>query len=216
MTTRAEVNARRARRLADADAPPAERYINGRRVRAHATVDEYGQVYALPKRGRVGDTIARILTIGLLGWLAWLILVRAAAPMDSAAQPPQLDTRPPLASPHAQRPAALPFDNGAPPIDVAGTAAAYNAEQLARRAAIAAQDHGTPTPAATAAPTATWAFWSPADLAAFTATAEAFYNPELIPTAPPAFQSAVEKQCAAATPAPTPSIIDVWCAGLGD
>lgn len=68
----------------------------------------------------------------------------------------------------------------------------------------------TPTPTAAPTPTAE-GFWSAEDLAAFTATAEAFYNPDLIPTAPPAFVQAVQEGCADPTKIAQSPLLASWC-----
>lgn len=62
------------------------------------------------------------------------------------------------------------------------------------------QDQGATaeaTATTTMAPTATpTAFWNPTEIAAFTATAEAWYDPSTLPTAPPAFVQYTEDACA--------------------
>lgn len=58
-------------------------------------------------------------------------------------------------------------------------------------AVVAAPEQPAP-PTATPAPTA---FWTEEERAAFTATAEAWYDPATLPTAPPEFVKAVEEAC---------------------
>jgi hypothetical protein len=86
---------------------------------------------------------------------------------------------------------------------------AYNATQEAR--SDAPTPTGPPVPPPPTVPTPTWAFWSDADLAAFTATAEAFYKPELIPTAPPAFVDATLAACADPALVEQSPALQLWC-----
>lgn len=74
-----------------------------------------------------------------------------------------------------------------------------------------------PTPTAEPTPTAaSGGFWTAEELAAFTATAEAFYDPQTLPTAPPAFATAVVEGCGDAELRAQSPLLDSWCKPLDE
>ena len=98
-----------ARRLA-ASAPPTERYIEGRRVRPHATVQD-GMVYMLPKRGRTLDRLMAVGVIALLLYAAWLIWMPAKVGVMPQLPPASLALTPRPTPAGAWQPANAPQDD---------------------------------------------------------------------------------------------------------
>lgn len=68
-----------------------------------------------------------------------------------------------------------------------------------------------PTPTDAPTPTAQEGFWTAEEIAAWTATAEAYYDPATLPTAPPAFVQAVQEGCADPTKVMQSKLLQTWC-----
>lgn len=138
-----QIDALIARRLA-ASAPPTERYIEGRRVRPHATVQD-GMVYALPQRSAWLNRIMAVATIALLLYAGYLIFLPSLAGAPTAriapTSAPAFHTN---SAPRSQPPQERPT---APAVEQ--SIAAYNDAQHATATAIYAVEPTVepPTPA---------------------------------------------------------------------
>ena len=182
---------------------PAERYINGRRVRAAGQVDEYGMYYIIPQsRGRwLLQALGWAVSIAMLYGVLYVVLIGGSAPQITInAQSTAADQ-----SGGGMPPAGSPWPTMAPP-SRGGVAPASEDTSSAAPTAEPTQVYAPPS-----VPTPTEGFWSAADLAAFTATTEAVYTPELMPTAPPAFVNATLEACADAALVAKSPALQLWC-----
>lgn len=135
----------------------------------------------------------------------------AAVSRPAPFTPPQQPVRPAPAVQSAPQEAA-PAAPAEPPSDEAmETLDCPNGDYVDINGSLSCGGALEPTPIQ-AAPAADQ-FWSAEDVAAFTATAEAFYDPETIATPEPAFQDAVEDHCVKGTPVATMTLVDLWCQG---
>jgi hypothetical protein len=70
-----------------------------------------------------------------------------------------------------------------------------------------------PTLTVPVVPTPTAGFWNPTEIAAFTATVEAFYRPETLPTAPADFAKYVDERCRDAGAVEKSRTLQLFCGG---
>lgn len=90
----------------------------------------------------------------------------------------------------------------------------YNATQEARVTTFRATDAAalsTPVPEAPTPTSDPAQFWTAEERAAMTATAEAWYDPATVPTAPPAFVDAAMAGCADPELAAESPYLQLWC-----
>jgi len=173
-------------------------------------VDERIRRAMHPKRGIVGRVW------GLIVGLIWLVLIGLVIAVFAFAARVQYGLPIPLPQSLVST-AAVTFSTAAAPLPTARRQEPGAAQQPAPALVpfyrpTVVEEQPTPTPEPTQAPAPT-SFWTEEELKAFTATAEAFYQPETLPTAPPAFVQYVDERCRDAGAVEASATLQLFCGG---
>lgn len=153
-------------------------------------------------------TVMALAVPQLLNTYAPGVLERATPAVGTIVPTPTIVGVPPR-----QQPVVAPLPDCATVQDTR-TACQGAQESLDQNEASVSQKTEAPTPTPAPTPTAQ-GFWTAEEQAQFAATAEAFYDPATLPTAPPTFEAIVRDGCNDPAKRAASPLLDSWC-GVGD